>query len=176
MTSTSAEVEPAPVFVDETGLRGRRLRGLGWLVGVICTGCVVAMVSGLVGTQSQAPVLTVPGTANTTPPSQYLNAPLPAAPGKSVTATSEADASVTGTTGAGTAGSGTAGSGTAGSGTAGSGTAGSGTGTTGSGSAGSGSAGSGTSTSVTGTTGSGTTGAGTAASDSVTATEPATAQ
>ncbi|MFF4537503.1 hypothetical protein [Streptomyces aureus] len=81
MTSTSTEVEPAPVFVDRTGQRGRRLRGLGWLVGILCTGCVAAMISGLVGTQSQAPALSVPGTADTTPPSQYLNAPLPAAPG-----------------------------------------------------------------------------------------------
>ncbi|MGW2442773.1 hypothetical protein [Streptomyces sp. NPDC001675] len=81
MTSTSTELEPTPVFVDQTGLRGRRLRGLGWLVGILCAGCVVAMISGLVGTQSQAPALTVPRTADTTPPSQYLNAPLPAAPG-----------------------------------------------------------------------------------------------
>jgi hypothetical protein len=81
MTSSSTEVEPSPVFVDQTGLRGRRLRGLGWLVGIVCTGFVVAMIFGRVGTQSQAPGLTVPHTANTTPPSQYLNAPLPAAPG-----------------------------------------------------------------------------------------------
>ncbi|MCH5672234.1 hypothetical protein [Streptomyces gilvus] len=81
MTSTSTEVEPAPVFVDRTGQRGRRLRGLGWLVGVVCTGFVLAMISGLVGTQSQAPALHVPDTADTTPPSQYLNAPVPAAPG-----------------------------------------------------------------------------------------------
>ncbi|MFE2068867.1 hypothetical protein ACFXDH_41960 [Streptomyces sp. NPDC059467] len=123
MTSTSTEVEPTPVFVDQTGLRGRRLRGLGWLVGIVCTGCVVAMISGLVGTQSQAPALTVPGTADTTPPSQYLNAPLPAAPGaarpgKSSTATpataaatasdataSDATAPVTAATAAGTAAS-----------------------------------------------------------------------
>ncbi|WRZ92344.1 hypothetical protein OHB54_26745 [Streptomyces sp. NBC_01007] len=111
MTSASTEVETAPVFVDQTGLRGRRLRGLGWLLGIICTGFVVAMVSGLIGTQSQAPALTVPGTANTTPPSQYLNAPLPAAPGvaKSGNGTtapataSEATASVTATQAAGTA-------------------------------------------------------------------------
>ncbi|MFI0964071.1 hypothetical protein ACH4S8_22020 [Streptomyces sp. NPDC021080] len=103
MTSTSTEVEPAPVFVDQSGLRGRRLRGLGWLVGVICTGCVAAMISGLVGTQSQAPALTVPRTADTTPPSQYLNAPLPAAPGAAepaqsavaAVATPDATASVT---------------------------------------------------------------------------------
>ncbi|MEU9976728.1 hypothetical protein [Streptomyces sp. NPDC051014] len=81
MTSASTEVDSAPVFVDRTGLRGRRLRGLGWVLGLVCTGFVVAMVSGLAGTQSQAPALTVPGTADTTPPGRYLNAPLPAAPG-----------------------------------------------------------------------------------------------
>ncbi|MEY2248481.1 hypothetical protein [Streptomyces sp. BF23-18] len=110
MTSTSTEVEPAPVFVDQTGMRGRRLRGLGWLVGILCAGCVVAMVSGLVGTQSHAPALTVPATADTTPPSQYLNAPLPAAPGaarpgQSATATATASdltASATATAAAGT--------------------------------------------------------------------------
>ncbi|WP_405916518.1 hypothetical protein [Streptomyces sp. NBC_00728] len=112
MTSASTEVETAPVFVDQSGQRGRRLRGLGWLLGIICTGFVVAMVSGLVGTQSQAPGLTVPGTANTTPPSQYLNAPLPAAPGvaepgSTTTApaiTSDVIASVTAAPTAGTAG------------------------------------------------------------------------
>ncbi|MFE3166031.1 hypothetical protein [Streptomyces sp. NPDC059224] len=115
MSSASTEVESAPVFVDRTGLRGRRLRGLGWLVGLVCTGFVVAMVSGLAGTQSQAPALTVPGTADTTPPGQYLNAPLPAAPGvagsgagaAAPAATSDATASVTATTAtAGTAASG----------------------------------------------------------------------
>jgi hypothetical protein len=90
MSSASTEVEAAPVFVDQTGLRGRRLRGLGWLLGMVCTGLVVAMISGLVGTQSQAPALTVPGTADTTPPSQYLNAPLPAAPGAARSTTAAA--------------------------------------------------------------------------------------
>ncbi|MGW3915401.1 hypothetical protein ACWEBX_28350 [Streptomyces sp. NPDC005070] len=98
MTSTSTEVEPAPVFVDQTGQRGRRLRGLGWLVGILCAGCVVAMISGLVGTQSQAPALTIPGTANTTPPSQYLNAPLPAAPGVEPGAGTTATAATTAAT------------------------------------------------------------------------------
>jgi hypothetical protein len=108
MTSTSTTVDSAPVFVDRTGRRGRRLRGLGWLMGIVCAGCVVAMISGLIGTQSQAPALPVPGTADTKPPNQYLNAPLPAAPGtgeagKSSTGpatTSDATTSVTTTTAA----------------------------------------------------------------------------
>ncbi|MEU5095343.1 hypothetical protein [Streptomyces sp. NPDC020996] len=111
MSSASTEVEPAPVFVDRTGQRGRRLRGFGWLLGVVCTGFVVAMISGLVGTQSQAPALTVPGSADTTPPSQYLNAPLPAAPGAAgsttaTTAVRDTTAPVAATPAAGTAASG----------------------------------------------------------------------
>ncbi|MET7986977.1 hypothetical protein [Streptomyces sp. NPDC005281] len=171
MTSTSTEVEPTPVFVDQTGLRGRRLRGLGWMVGITCTGCVVAMVSGLVGTQSQAPALTVPGTANTTPPSQYLNAPLPAAPGVAIPqdgttattpasdATASATASATATAAAGT-GTPNSTSGTTASVTP---TTAAGTGTSGSASD--------TTASVTATTT-----AGTAASSSATATAPALAQ
>jgi hypothetical protein len=82
VTSTLSEVEPSPVFVDESGRRGRRLRGLGWIVGVAFVGATLAMISGLLGTQSDAPSFTVPGTADTLPPGQYVNAPLPAPPGK----------------------------------------------------------------------------------------------
>nr|WSX76791.1 hypothetical protein OH826_24930 [Streptomyces sp. NBC_00899] len=76
------EVETSPVFVDQTGRRGRRLRGLGWVFGAAFVGMTLAMVSGLLGTQSDAPTFAVPGTADTLPPGQYVNAPLPAPPGK----------------------------------------------------------------------------------------------
>jgi hypothetical protein len=76
------EVEPSPVFVDQTGRRGRRLRGLGWVFGVACVGFAVAMISGLLGIQSQAPAFAVPDTADTTPPSQYVNAAPPSPPAK----------------------------------------------------------------------------------------------
>lgn len=82
MTSTLSEVETSPVFVDQTGRRGRRLRGLGWVFGAAFVGMTLAMVSGLLGTQSDAPTFAVPGTADTLPPGQYVNAPLPAPPGK----------------------------------------------------------------------------------------------
>lgn len=81
MTSTLTEVEPSPVFVDRTGRRGRRLRGLGWVFGVAFVGATLAMVSGLLGTQSDAPSFTVPDTADTLPPGRYVNAPLPSPPG-----------------------------------------------------------------------------------------------
>ncbi|WUH90976.1 hypothetical protein OG900_13295 [Streptomyces sp. NBC_00433] len=82
MSSTLTEVETSPVFVDETGRRGRRMRGAGWVVGVGFVGVTLAMISGLLGTQSDAPSFDVPGTANTLPPGQYVNAPLPSPPGK----------------------------------------------------------------------------------------------
>lgn len=80
MTSTLTKAETSPVFVDRTGRRGRRLRGLGWLLGVVLVGFVLAMISGLVGTQSHAPAFSIPSTADTAEPGQYVNAPLPAAP------------------------------------------------------------------------------------------------
>jgi hypothetical protein len=81
-SSLSEIVEPAPVFVDQSGRRGRRLRGLGWGVGVAFVGLTLAMVSGLLGTQADAPPLHVPRTADTLPPGQYVDAPQPAPPGK----------------------------------------------------------------------------------------------
>ncbi|MBY8876174.1 hypothetical protein [Actinacidiphila acidipaludis] len=83
MTSTLSEVvEPSPVFVDQSGRRGRRLRGLGWGVGVAFVGVTLTMVSGLLGTQSDAPSFSVPDTADTLPPGQYVDAPQPAPPGR----------------------------------------------------------------------------------------------
>jgi hypothetical protein len=82
VTSTLAEAEPSPVFVDQTGRRGRRLRGAGWVVGVAFVGVTLAMISGLLGTQSDAPSFAVPDSADTLPPGQYVNAPLPSPPGK----------------------------------------------------------------------------------------------
>ncbi|MEU6341710.1 hypothetical protein ABZ883_12280 [Streptomyces sp. NPDC046977] len=80
MTSTLTKAETSPVFVDRTGRRGRRLRGLGWLLGLVLVGFVLAMISGLVGTQSHAPAFSIPSTADTAEPGQYVNAPLPSAP------------------------------------------------------------------------------------------------
>jgi hypothetical protein len=88
VTSTTSEVvEPSPVFVDVSGRRGRRLRGLGWAFGVAFVGVTLAMVSGLLGTQSDAPSFVVPAAADTLPPGQYVNAPLPAPPGKALRGT-----------------------------------------------------------------------------------------
>ncbi|WP_406432868.1 hypothetical protein [Streptomyces sp. NBC_01589] len=95
MTSTLTEVEASPVFVDRTGRRGRRLRGLGWVFGVAFVGAAVAMISGLLGTQSQAPAFEVPDTADTAPPGRYVNAPLPSPPGRANRSTGSPATTVT---------------------------------------------------------------------------------
>ncbi|MGW7453963.1 hypothetical protein [Streptomyces sp. NPDC054787] len=51
---------PAPVFVDQSGLRGRLLRGLGWPVSVVGAILAVAMGSSLIGVQADAPAMGVP--------------------------------------------------------------------------------------------------------------------
>ncbi|MEU8963375.1 hypothetical protein AB0C89_16945 [Streptomyces sp. NPDC048491] len=49
-----------PVFVDASGRRGKKLRGLGWLCGLAATGFAVALVGSLLGGNSQAPGLNLP--------------------------------------------------------------------------------------------------------------------
>ncbi|MFJ7156472.1 hypothetical protein ACIQUQ_16170 [Streptomyces sp. NPDC101118] len=54
------EPAPAPVFVDQSGTRGRLLRGFGWPVSVIGAVLAVAMGSSLIGVQADAPAMGVP--------------------------------------------------------------------------------------------------------------------
>lgn len=58
---------PAPVFVDESGLRGRLLRGFGWPVSVVGAVLAVAMASSLVGVQADAPAMGVPAQPSRSP-------------------------------------------------------------------------------------------------------------
>ncbi|MFD9793273.1 hypothetical protein ACFWXK_20255 [Streptomyces sp. NPDC059070] len=52
-----------PVFVDESGRRGKNLRRLGWLFGLACTCYAVMLVGSLLGGNSRAPWLGIPGPA-----------------------------------------------------------------------------------------------------------------
>ncbi|MFD7640511.1 hypothetical protein ACFV4P_07645 [Kitasatospora sp. NPDC059795] len=54
------EPPPEPVFVDESGLRGRLLRGLGWPVSVVGAVLAVAMGGSLIGVQADAPAMEIP--------------------------------------------------------------------------------------------------------------------
>ncbi|MER6448666.1 hypothetical protein [Streptomyces venezuelae] len=61
------EPAPAPVFVDQSGLRGRLLRGFGWPVSVLGTILAVAMGSSLIGVQADAPAMGVPAQPSRSP-------------------------------------------------------------------------------------------------------------
>ncbi|MFD9566082.1 hypothetical protein [Streptomyces sp. NPDC059994] len=52
-----------PVFVDESGRRGKNLRRLGWVFGLACTCYAVMLVGSLLGGSSRAPWLGIPGPA-----------------------------------------------------------------------------------------------------------------
>ncbi|NML51558.1 hypothetical protein HHL19_15940 [Streptomyces sp. R302] len=71
--SSLPEPAPAPVFVDQSGLRGRLFRRFGWPVSAVGAILAAAMGSSLIGTQSQAPAMDIP------PKSPYLptGGPLP---------------------------------------------------------------------------------------------------
>ncbi|MFC9793891.1 hypothetical protein ACFVJI_14720 [Streptomyces sp. NPDC127584] len=60
--SESAEWEPAPapVFVDQSGLRSRLMRRFGWPVSVLGAILAAVMGSSLIGMQSDAPTMDIP--------------------------------------------------------------------------------------------------------------------
>ncbi|MFG2818251.1 hypothetical protein ACGFX4_02385 [Kitasatospora sp. NPDC048365] len=58
--SSLEEAAPAPVFVSQSGRRGRLLRGLGWPVSVVGAILAIAMGSSLVGGQADAPAMEIP--------------------------------------------------------------------------------------------------------------------
>ncbi|WP_157815414.1 hypothetical protein [Kitasatospora sp. CB02891] len=81
---------PEPVFVDESGLRGRLLRGLGWPVSVVGAVLAVAMGGSLIGVQADAPAMEIP--AQPAPAAAASAAPSP-----SPSASPSASASSSGT-------------------------------------------------------------------------------
>ncbi|MFC9392295.1 hypothetical protein ACFTWS_03910 [Streptomyces sp. NPDC057027] len=54
------EPAPAPVFVDQSGLRSRLFRRFGWPVSVVGAILAAAMGSSLIGMQSDAPAMEIP--------------------------------------------------------------------------------------------------------------------
>ncbi|MGW4814051.1 hypothetical protein ACWEPB_20740 [Kitasatospora cineracea] len=73
------ELAPEPVFVDQSGLRGRLLRGLGWPVSLVGAVLAVAMGGSLIGMQADAPPLVVPPQPAQSPAAQAPGSPSPAA-------------------------------------------------------------------------------------------------
>lgn len=74
----SAELAPAPVFVDRSGARGRLLRGFGWPVSVVGAVMAAAMGSSLIGVQAAAPVMGIPAQPSLSPTPSPSPSPSPA--------------------------------------------------------------------------------------------------
>ncbi|MFE5945330.1 hypothetical protein [Streptomyces sp. NPDC056480] len=72
--SRQVEPAPAPVFVDQSGLRSRLLRRFGWPVSVVGAILAAAMGGSLIGVQSDAPAMGIP------PKPSYLPATGPLSP------------------------------------------------------------------------------------------------
>ncbi|WP_329121983.1 hypothetical protein [Streptomyces sp. NBC_01465] len=53
--------DAGPVFVDASGRRGRKIRRLGWLAGIVCACYAVMLVATVLGGNSSAPWLLIPG-------------------------------------------------------------------------------------------------------------------
>lgn len=53
-----------PVFVDESGRRSKKFRRIGWVLALVCAGYAVTLVVALIGGNSNAPSLLIPGPAD----------------------------------------------------------------------------------------------------------------
>ncbi|GGR19603.1 hypothetical protein GCM10010282_09850 [Streptomyces roseolus] len=58
--SSPQEPVPAPVFVDQSGLRSRLFRRFGWPVSVVGAILAAAMGGSLIGMQADAPAMEIP--------------------------------------------------------------------------------------------------------------------
>ncbi|MFI6704125.1 hypothetical protein ACIBJC_35205 [Streptomyces sp. NPDC050509] len=89
----AAEAPEGPVFVDESGRRSKKLRRAGWVIAIACACYAVTVVAALVGGDSSAPWLQIPGLADkkgpdtvqiqpaaTTPPTVVATSADPSAP------------------------------------------------------------------------------------------------
>ncbi|AUG81020.1 hypothetical protein CFP65_6364 [Kitasatospora sp. MMS16-BH015] len=79
--ASAEEPAAAPVFVDQSGQRGRMFRGLGWPVTVAGGLLAAAMAGSLIGVQSDAPAMGIPAQPTSAPTPSVTPAPaLPVTP------------------------------------------------------------------------------------------------
>ncbi|MFC9425281.1 hypothetical protein [Streptomyces sp. NPDC056987] len=101
--SDGAEAPEGPVFVDESGRRSKKLRRAGWVVAIACACYAVTVVAALVGGDSSAPWLQIPGLADKKKPDTVQIQPAPSGSPSETAAGGDPSASPTetGTGGAG---------------------------------------------------------------------------
>ncbi|MFE7515435.1 hypothetical protein ACFU8I_30030 [Streptomyces sp. NPDC057540] len=71
--SHGVEPAPAPVFVDQSGLRSRLFRRFGWPVSVVGAILAAAMGGSLIGVQSDAPAMGIPPKPSYLPATGHLS-------------------------------------------------------------------------------------------------------
>ncbi|MFE2939137.1 hypothetical protein ACFXKG_08765 [Streptomyces sp. NPDC059255] len=98
-----AEAPEGPVFVDESGRRSKKLRRAGWVVAIACACYAVTVVAALVGGDSSAPWLQIPGLADKKKPDTVQIQPAPSGSPSEAATSGDPSASPTetGTGGAG---------------------------------------------------------------------------
>ncbi|QXE36609.1 hypothetical protein KQY30_22680 [Streptomyces sp. GMY02] len=95
------EMSDRPVFVDETGRRGKTFRRAGWIVAIGCASYAVTLAVSMIGGNSTAPWLQIPGLADDRQPETVEIQPAPTVSGSAgeSPATPGADPSPTGSNG-----------------------------------------------------------------------------
>ncbi|MFE4059638.1 hypothetical protein ACFXP3_25675 [Streptomyces sp. NPDC059096] len=73
----TAEPPEGPVFVDESGRRSKKLRRAGWVVAIACACYAATVVAALLGGDSSAPWLQIPGLADKKQPDTVQIQPAP---------------------------------------------------------------------------------------------------
>ncbi|MFD7444167.1 hypothetical protein [Streptomyces sp. NPDC059909] len=71
------EGSDGPVFVDESGRRSKKFRRLGWVLVIACACYAITLVVALIGGNSNAPWLLIPGPADEKPVSEVEQQPGP---------------------------------------------------------------------------------------------------
>ncbi|MFF3749982.1 hypothetical protein ACFYYH_05880 [Streptomyces sp. NPDC002018] len=74
---TGPEISDGPVFVDASGRRGKTFRRAGWVVAIACACYAVTLVGALIGGNSSAPWLQIPGLADKQKPDTVEIQPAP---------------------------------------------------------------------------------------------------
>ncbi|MFE7126085.1 hypothetical protein [Streptomyces sp. NPDC057617] len=73
----SPEISDGPVFVDASGRRGKTFRRAGWIVAIACACYAVTLLVALIGGNSTAPWLQIPGLADDRQPETVEIQPTP---------------------------------------------------------------------------------------------------
>ncbi|MFE3829743.1 hypothetical protein [Streptomyces sp. NPDC059092] len=96
-TDDGTDSPEGPVFVDESGRRSKKLRRAGWVVAIACACYATTVVAALLGGDSSAPWLQIPGLADKKKPDTVQIQPAPTTSPTAVAGSADPAASPTAT-------------------------------------------------------------------------------